>query len=72
MASFEPLLFGKAIAGVILFGTFAVYGILTCVLSYHWKRFGFNAPAVLRMRRLHFTVSGILIAGAVLSFLPFF
>ena len=44
------------------------YVVISLILSYHWKRYGFEAGIMSRASLIYFSISGILFAGMFISF----
>lgn len=40
---------------------------ISLILSYHWKRYGFETGVMLRTSMIYFSVSGLLFAGMLIS-----
>ena len=68
----NEILTGELISKIIS-GWFAFllifFGIITLILNYHWKQYGITEKTMKRLRRIYYSVSGVLIVLAVIMFL---
>lgn len=69
MLSFPTLVIEKTILTALLGVALVIFVVITVILRYHWKRFGFGETAVLRMRRFYGLVSTLLLISAVIFYL---
>lgn len=45
-----------------------LYTAISLILSYHWKRYGFEAGIMSQASIIYFSVSGLLFVGIIISF----
>lgn len=62
-------LFSPAVLGVILLVILCVFAALSVAFLYHWREYGMRARLILLAPAVYFSVSGALIALAIISYL---
>lgn len=55
---------------LVFLGALLIFGIISVILNYHWTQYGINKEKLVKIRRIYFGVSAILllaITGLLLS-----
>jgi len=58
----------NAIAAIVLLGITIVFIIVSWILNYHWERYEISISRTFSIRKIYFTISGIMLFIILLLF----
>lgn len=68
MLPFPTIVIEKTVLTILLGVALVVFVVMTIIFRYHWRRFSFGEPAVVRMRKLYGLISAALVVLIVLLY----